>query len=448
LTIAWTILLLSKHDLNRAVDLVIGWLESAEEARKRMGQACTKQLFNFYGADGLQTTPEEHSPLLRLLVPFMEIKPNYSEFSRILLIILEWAKDTAWSERLLTHPDGEASELLTALSHVNDSGDVEWITGRINYREAMLRLQTLFLQLQLPLQAFIHLVNEIIDWIQAENERINLLRKAQKQASKAERSRRSAPRRGKRGVEPDIYEPKPLPHNITADTATQLLELVGLNKDNQDMILAEINRHERKMLYDKTYRRNHPTMVRNLKTVMDNIRLQLYNKDGILPPLPENGYYGLILFDVAGRDASVRDTIPKTAADFVRHLFKEKNGEKIVPVMHRLGRREVVYTYPKERPKKIKINHADLWPKNLPRSTPLIGPILQRYDTEQVAFVVLIIASPIYDVDDWSENPEWQPRLFAHTLNPRAQPRGIQPLPIGNEMEAIVKEVLNKTLRS
>lgn len=447
LIIAWTVLLVSRHDLPAAVARVLAWLKSDDPKAQLMGRACTKQLFYFYGVTGYQARVDDHAILLQLLTPFMALKPDFAEFGRLLMIVFEWAKSEAWSQRLLNGSES-GSELLTAITGVESRADRNEIIAFLDFHEARLRITDLFIQLRLPLGEFTGLIIALIDWVNDERARLKALAEAT-ESKRAGRRGQAAPR---------IRPQAPLPQRTSEATAQQLLELPGLSDSDQRRILIEISRNEQALLHDKAVRAAFPTELRSLKAIMDAVRLQVFNKDLPLPPLPEGHRYGLILVDgsILPGDANRKaiQSLSDATLNFLKALH-DRPDAKIVPVVHRLGRQDFFYTYPKEHPKKITLKDADVLPDNLPRFAPLIGPIFDRYPGEQIAFALImtITGRPtevpnIPDLADWVDLPDWRGRIFGYKLNPRANLPELQTLSLGTDIKANLTEILNKTFRS
>lgn len=413
LAIAWTVLLLSRHSPDLIVPLVRSWLESDNVQKQRIGIACTKLLFNFYSVQEPAPPIETFEIFLSLISPFMQHCQGYAEFAPFLIHILNWAKDEAWSERLLYRPDQPASELMDGLVWIKEQEDIDWLLGAISRREALLKLLLPFIQLGLGFKTFIDRVNEIIEWVNQERER-----------QQNKHLRKQPESRARQISAEKLITP---PSGINKDTARELLQIPRLTNDDQRWVLQQIWQNEDQLL-DPKRRETYIQELRNQKTVLDRVRLQLYStRGGELPKLTEGQQYALVILDTSTVIPSVRRQITKEANEFLSLLHEQQVSVKTpvwFPVVHRLGRQEIFFTYGGTG-KKPRFKSEDLWPANLPRYAPLIGPILERYSLEQVGFVLILTATPIPDLQDWIELPEWPGQLWVYAVTPQGSAAGI-----------------------
>ncbi|RMG70599.1 MAG: hypothetical protein D6711_16950 [Chloroflexi bacterium] len=420
LSLAWGVLLLSQMNLEYTVALVTDWLNDAREDFALMGRACTKQLFNFYGAGDYQAHPDDHAVLLQLLPPFMSLQPDYHEFGQIIFIILKWAEEQPWTERLLTHPEGEMPELIAMLSEVVEQDDIDWLVNELEYRSALWRVRDLVIRLSedqsrkiKSVDDYIDLMNELIEWVNYEIERRRLLFEQQQQ-QKTQR------RRGRQQQQTqDIPPERKLPQGITLDMVRELLELPGLTEHNQQRIFQDIRSHGNKLFRDVEFQRQHTQRARNLNLVMDSMRLQLFSKNYQLPPLEDDKSYAVVFVDTTTQTESYREQIAERVIEFLQCLVKHEEGHTIVPVIHRMGRSDAIYThqYRKGQRIKVKISPEVIAPKNLNhRFVSIIGPALSRYPIENVGFVLIFTGTRIWDIPDWTEDEHWRTHMFRHTV--------------------------------
>lgn len=458
LSIAWTILLSSKQDLKIAVDIVYQWLVSPDENYQRIGVACTKQLFNFYGITKLRVMPDEYDVLLRLLPPFMEKCDNWREFQRIIHIIIHWAREQSWSERLITHPDGQVPELIASLSSIKNKDDIEWLLSEIEYYEAFLRIQDLFLQFhqnnpRFTLDDFKTLFDDLIQWLNNEIERLqNLLNQSEStpsprlSPSTSRREQRRKNRHNRNGN--NQHQPTPLPRGISGEMARQLLEFPGLKGENQNRIITDMGQVYQQLKHNRNYRQKLATTVRNMKSVMDTMRLQLYSRDTQRPPLPEGKKYGLILLDVSSQAESAKSELPTILIDLLKSLINSQYVEQFVPVVHRMGRYDVIYTH-QRKPRRIALKSEEIWPKQMKhRFPPIIGPIINNYPSNDVGFVILLTASVIHDVLDFDQDIDWSSRMFIYSMTTASHIKNMDRILQDNrDTEEVIKRILNKVIK-
>ncbi len=472
LLISRTVLLLIRGDGTVPIDptataLLCGWLESGDPAKTLMARACTKQVFNYYSVINGAAPPTDitgYDPLLSLLEPFMRLKPDHSEFGSIFSTLFEWARDPQWAERLITPPPGkDIAELMAAAAHITVPEDIGWVMDRVEYYEALMRITNLFIDLRYPLKKFITLTNDLLKWLDYMRSM-----ESQKAASAAQpqarRTGRGAPRPTQKALKQALKPVLP-PREITEAKARALLDLPGLQEENRNRIIRQIQRTEQRLLSDKSYRDLMDSAEKAMKSLLDQLRFTLFSKDGIIPALEGGKCYALFLVDVSFDhrvNTSLAADISKTVIDALTTLNTwpesspdqgnlKRAMESVVPMVHRLGRREVVEAYPnlQRRPNQIKLKQGRLYPRNLPRYTPLVGPILSRYVPDEVAFVVVVSAHPqvAHDLEDWQDMQEWGARLFVLAYDRAASQRVRQPFDQSDTTKSMKKILLTTARR-
>lgn len=398
LNISWLLLLLAQREINQSnsldtpVSIVQSWLASSDPHQQVMGRACTKQLFNFYGVESSQPTVVIHSALLRLLKSFMVLKPEAAEFSGIFRMMLRWAEQPEWGQRLVALPDGSPAELINAVSEIRDRKNADWILEELNYQDVRIALLSLFLQLKRTPGEFIDLVNELIVWANDENERRKQLARSlpgdQQVRTGAPGRGRGRGRSGSRSPSGAAASPIPipLPQGIADGTAAELIKLVKLSERDQRRVVRDISSAQRNLERGDQTASTLLAHLSSLKGVVDAIRSQIFSRELALPPIPEGHLYALIFIDSAipsGEEYRGLSTeVTTRAIDFLRHIHTAKDAA-VLPVLHRLGRREVIYTYAdKKRPAKFRLTHEDILPPGLPSYPALLGAVMESYPVE------------------------------------------------------------------
>jgi hypothetical protein len=425
LLLNWSILLMARVDLPETCQLILEWFDDPDDdsVRRALAKAATQQLFRYFGISSLETDPAQHGELLQLLPALLSLDPAYHEFNWVLNILLTWSRDKAWSDRLISNPNGDAPELLTAIGNLYDQNVIEKITNEVLFREASLRTQEVFLQMRErdleTVDDFISIINGIIQEINA----------AIQQRQQPRRRRR---RRGERPTRTQQeQETQQRVQQLSIDQKRRLMELPGLNDQNRQRIVNELRRLERRLHTDPAYAYHHAAEMINQKAVLDTMRLQLYSKNTQIPELPDDTHYGIIFVDVTSNKESAREQSTTFVADFLNAIVTHEDGAQVVPIVHRMGRHDVVYTHKQttNRKRRVKLKPETIWPEQLPRRFhPVIGPILDRYPPESVRFVIVITDTDVYDLEDWAKmaSGQWLPRLFLYPLSPRISDYGIE----------------------
>lgn len=423
------VLLLSLIDLDRAVQLAVSWLEDERAEHVLMGRTATKQLFNFYGVPGNESTAATHGSLLRLLPPFVRLPATYADLRSIIFILLKWAEDAIWSERLLQQPNGQPSELVIALGNLEDQDDIDQLVAELEFRAALWRIQALVLRLSTErnqrirsMSDFVDLLNELIEWVRTEKQRLERLQALT--TDERRMARRAGSRRQRRTADSQaqieaLRHPKRLPQGITEDIALELLELPGLTEQNQKRILHDINDQQQQFFQDVAFRRQHPQRMNNLKRVMGSMRLQLFSKHYELPPLESDNGYVVVFVDATTRYERYREQAGEIVLEFLKELMKHPEAHQVVPVVHRLGRSEAIYTQQPQEGKRarVQLELDTITAASLNHEfVTLIGPALARYPSTDVAFVFIVTASAVWDLADWAKQSDWPAPLYRHRI--------------------------------
>jgi len=472
----WAVLLLARVDLNSIVDLIIDWLDrenfddednedNSTNIYNLIGVASTKQLFLFYGSSYSGANPDEHSDLLRLLPAFMQHQPNYLEYVWIFRTLLRWAKDSAWSERLVNNPNG-SPEILEALKAIEDPDDIERLLEVVQFYEASLRIQDLFVDMNVSNK--INSLNEYIKIINALIYKNEVIRQNATQYGGRRSRRRRRQRNQPRQPSPEQQLDEILAP-INQQEEQQLLELRGLNQANQSQIVGDLYRVERDLHQDPSYAMHHPNQTLNQKAVLDSMRLQLFSPTSQVLRLPDDKLYGVILFGINTQNVSrpkfevnfALDESSRFIVNFLNALIDHEEGHTIVPVVHRLGRHDVIYTHTAshQRKKRVSLKSETIVNANLQQNTiPIMGPILERYSPENVGFVIIITDKTIIDFDDWvlDEDNDWVSRMNLYPLSHRVNDHGISVITTTQSsdrnavpvMESICNRIMSRIKRS
>lgn len=449
LTIAWTLIAISQSEggVEKAVGIVKHWLDAertedsgnikGEERIKlyqQIGSACTRLLFNFYGAENFDAQPGKHDILLRLLPPLLKLRRGYLEFAEIMTVILRWAKQEAWSKRLLESERGE-SELLTALRTIRNRGDLLWLESFIERERAVIKFTALFVRRGQPYEKFIQLIEQLKVRRERETQRQQYL----------QRSRR---RELARTIGSQAHEP--LPDGISEDEERELLQLIQPQADI-DWIKRQIYQNQWKLLMRDKPEAMALAEAQNKEMVLNSLSLLVQSKlDSKLPKLGDGEQYGLIIVDVT---PSINVQLPKEDREKLGRLaqalvkvFQRQNQENqnnaLTIIMHRLGRQEIVYS----SRGRAKIKLKELTPRVTMRYTPLIGPTLERYPAAQIGFILLITASEVLDFSDWFEEPTWKDKFWIHSIG-MWQPSQVQNYFLREDddvLKPIVEEIIRK----
>jgi hypothetical protein len=146
--------------------------------------------------------------------------------------------------------------------------------------------------------------------------------------------------------------------------------------------------------------------------------------------------YGIIIVQSDHKD------MPKKARDLVRafvHLRRQRELRTVVLTLHRIGTGDLVQSFRKSPPK------GDTLTGDLQKRLSLIGPVIDRYRDDQVAFVIVLSDKTVLDYDDWAEQNGWDDRLWTiRTARSKWQPVRGEHLDISEDTEEIMAQIANR----
>lgn len=373
LTIAWWVLMIAQYvDTSKAVSIVQTWMSQGERLQQHMGAAAARLLFNFYGILSPQGNIERFKALLPLIEPFIAMERGYSDFSPLLHIMLNWGLDAQWAQVLME----EESSFLAALRGIEDRPSMRRILDDVGYYEIVYGLLLLQYQLKLDLEDFRMLILEVLTWSittpSVRQREQHELRFAQEK-------------------------------NLTVVQVRELKVLITSNGFLNNYADVMRNLRDLSQTISDEKLEDYRQAFANMQHLSDRVRLQFHNRLGnkIKPPT-DGTQYGLIIVDVVNADVMV-----KTALLFVEQFQKKKTSHTLT--MHRMGRRELVYHGTSGKP-----SMKNLKPEGAPQFASLLGPILDQYTPESVSFVLVLSNRAILDLEDWTDDPQWQKRLWVH----------------------------------
>jgi len=114
--ITCVILWLAAWKLPRCVEVIRTWLTNEDELSRLMGVACGKTLFRVYAQCDPAPPVQSHAILLEL-APLLA-KQGWSGAEAVLYAARRWAVQPEWSDRLVTCPNGNPSELMQLVDAV------------------------------------------------------------------------------------------------------------------------------------------------------------------------------------------------------------------------------------------------------------------------------------------------------------------------------------------
>lgn len=134
--------------------------------------------------------------------------------------------------------------------------------------------------------------------------------------------------------------------------------------------------------------------------------------------------------------------LPKKARDLARafvQLRRQRELGTVVLTLHRIGTGDLVQFVRKSLPK------GDTLVGDLQKRQPLIGPALDRYRDNQVAFVIVLSDKTVLDYDDWAEQNGWDDRLWTiRTVRSKWQPVRGEHLDATEDTEEIMAQIANR----
>lgn len=419
LFILWTVMVRSLENLAEARQLVELMLQEpgetstahqgrqaeqeAKQARKlrqQMGIACTRMLFHFYGAENPTLPVEPYGELLHLLPQMMARASSASEIVPVLAILFELVRDEHWLH-IVNDDEGSFFESIQKVPLKELDLLRRWVK---NYQHLM-ALSRLFLELNRPFQDFVDLGDEVY-----------------------RRYRTSRARRPIRGA-------APLPPTETDSKFLAVLPAEN-NAEEQDRYAWALQQLEFQQASFRKPENGGAVLagLRNQEVLLNHLTNEMQRRqDGTIERLKEGNFYGVVLVEAGNKDA-VHQTFL-----FVQEFVKQRRQHKEQPVtlmLQRLGENELLAKIRTN----WKIKEREIGDKRqLPQ---LIGPLLERYPADQVAFVLLITALPVLDYDDWVEQDDWARRLWLVSLDTWQPYRGNM-VALGESTPLILETILN-----
>lgn len=150
--------------------------------------------------------------------------------------------------------------------------------------------------------------------------------------------------------------------------------------------------------------------LRNQEILLNHLINEIQTRqDGTIERLKEGNFYGVVMVEAGSKAAAHQAFL--FMQEFVKQRRQNK-GQHLTLMLQRLGEKEPLAKVRTNR--KIRNEREISEKRQLPQ---LMGPLLERYPADQVAFVLLITASPVLDYDDWAEQDSWAGRLWLTSLN-------------------------------
>ncbi len=419
LFILWTVMVRSRENLPEAMQLVELMLQEAVEtgteqrsrqevkeakrARKlkqQMGIACTRMLFHLYGAGNPALPVEQYGELLRLLPQMMASASSASEIVPVLAILCE----LVWSDTWLRVVNDDEGGLFESIQKVPFK-ELDLLRGWVKNYQYLVALSRVFLDLNRPFQDFVDFGDEVY-------RRYNTTRSG----------------RPARGAAP----PPP------GEMASKFLAVLPAenNAEEHDRYAWALQQLEfqQASLRQPGVRETVLAGLRNQEILLNHLTDEIqFRQDGTIERLKEGNFYGVVMVE-AGSKAAVRQ-----AFLFVQEFVKQRRqtkGQQMTLMLQRLGEKELLAKIRTNR--KIKNEREISDKRQLPQ---LMGPLLERYPADQVAFVLLITASPVLDYDDWVEQDHWAGRLWLASLW-KWQPYGGEMVALGESTQLTLETIL------
>lgn len=426
LTIAWLLLALARESqkgCEDAISIIEAMLARSDAAtvkhEHQMGMACARLLFNFFKTNLDQLIQSQHGALLRLLPAFNRAARDYSDLLPIWEVLITWAEDDHWlallqptSEANSTESDGnKLFESIGSLNEQNARAARRWL----NRYDRLPEFLELFMDIGKPIDEFIALIRA------AHTYRVGI------SAHGALDKRRQKP------TKPPLTEP-------------HLSRLLSFIPEVLDRDTPELRVLEWQIEQIKAHRQSISTLgerdvllqaVRNSNILVQRLRDQLSMRlAGQLPELTgDEVAYGIIIVQSDHKD------MVKKARDLARafvQLRRQRELRTIMLTLHRIGSGDLLQSFRKSLPK------ADAFISDSQKRLPLIGPALDRYRDEQIAFVIVLSDKAVLDYDDWGEQNSWDDRLWTiRTTRSRWQPLRGEHLDIREDAEEIMAQIAN-----
>lgn len=413
LFILWTIMLRSRENLPEALQLIERMLqEKAEESedkaakkarklRQQMGIACTRMLFHFYGVDNPILAAEDYGVLLDLLPHVMACASSYTEILPILSVLFELATVSDWL-RLLDENEGAFFECISKIA----ARDLAPLRNWLKYYQRWLAMSRLFLEFNRSFSDFRGFSEDV--W----------------HRYRAPQSKKPA------GGE--------TPPGEMVSKFLAILPAVDAEEDQgrYTWALRQIELQQAR-LHDPDARSATLAGLHNLEVLLNHLVSELQaSLDGTIERLKQGEYYGIVMVEAQNKNAIHQAFL--FLQEFVRQRRQSK-GQHITLMLQRLGEKEILAKVRNNR--KIKNEREISDKRKLPQ---VIGPLLERYPAEQVAFVLLITDAPIIDYDDWAEQDQWAPRLWVARLGKWYPYRG-EMVALGESTQLTLETLLKRS---
>jgi hypothetical protein len=352
----------------------------------------TNMLFNFYRVVDISQQVHEVRHLLRLLAPFMQLTSGTGEFGPILETIVNWGQHNDWAKELAAPQ--EQPLFVPAIQRLKRRSDVRLALLIVNYYEVLFGLRHIFAQLEMTFDEFTQLLAELAEYI----DEVPL-----------------AERHGHRQTISD--NAKAQGFNLEVSHLAELEALCDTDVfriSEMAIRILQVIEQEAHRLRQRDMSRLCADAFRNQRAIADLVRLELYHKlESTPPPLRPDQRYGILLVDVSSPSAQTMMTTAITVMHRLQMRFaKEKRLREIMFVVYRIGRAELVFNGMVGAPKPKQLRLERIW-----HQAPLIGPVLDHYEPEQVGFVLMLTGESVRDLTDWASDPGWIDRFWVHTTN-------------------------------
>ena len=426
LFILWTVMVRSLENLSEARQLVELMLQEpaetgteqrsrqeekeAKRARKlkqqirklkqQMGIACTRMLFHLYGAGNPTLPIEPYGELLHLLPQMMASASSASEIVPVLAILFELVRGDNWL-RVVNDDEGAFFGSIQKVPLKELDLLRRWVK---NY-QYLVALSRVFLELNRPFHDFVEFGEEVY-------RRYNMTRSG----------------RAARGAAP------PPPGEMASKFLTVLpAENNAEEHDRYAWALQQLE-FQQASLCQPGAGETVLAGLRNQEILLNHLTNEIQiRQDGTIKRLEEGNFYGVVMVE-AGSKAAVRQAF-LFVQEFVKHRRQNK-GQRMTLMLQRLGKKELLAEIRTNR--KIKNEREISDKRQLPQ---LMGPLLKRYPADQVAFVLLITASPVLDYDDWVEQDHWAGQLWLASLG-KWQPYGGEMVALGESTQLTLETIL------
>lgn len=394
LFILWTIMVRSLENLSEARQLIELMFQEPPEAtskakatrraekaakrarklRQQMGIACTRMLFHFYGVENPALAVAQYGELLNLLPQVITSASSSTELLPILSVLFELARNDDWLH-LLNDDEGALFEGINKVP----LKELDPLRQLVKYYQHLVAMSRLFLEFNRPFHDFVAFGEDVFRRYKTVQ--------ARQQARNA--------------------EPPP------GEMAGKFIAI--LSTENNEEERARYTWALQRVEFQQTSLRKPDASeatragLRNLEVLLNHLSNEFRTRQaGTIERLNEGEYFGIVMVEAQSKAAVHQAFL------FVQEFVKQRRegkGQRITLMLQRLGEKELVAKFRTNR--KIKNEREMSAKRQLPQ---VVGPQLERYPADQVAFVLLITASPIIDYDDWVEQEHWAVRLWLARL--------------------------------